>query len=439
MDGKPGENGKNAKNVLASDVRDMLESLKGSSRLKMKAINGLEEALNACKCDHGGGGIGGSGNVIGDTTFITLDDTPKSYHGMAGKTVAVNGTETGLIFVNNVATDEKVKLNALDANAGYLDDKITHYGISSAGRKLLQQDGINSAFDWSVDGVFDLGATGADIQTYGIGKLSNYNGSEQITSVDWANRRLVAINGTSINLDWSVVGTLKLYGSNATIRTDNYDMFLTATNHVVAQSKFVAYAGIYDDNDVLSLSSNTRLFKASDGSNILDYSTPGEIIVGSSTAAKITGGTNQIDLYNASLKHYDSFYGQFITAIDWSNPFVIKLPYYTTPGLLSVDATGIIGVNTTKYISRSIVNVVEDSAMDNTQGVDSVFIVNGAYALTLPTAIGDKNKYTVKNNHSADITVYTNLGQTIDGSLTVSLIPNQSLEFISNGSNWFII
>jgi hypothetical protein len=70
---------------------------------------------------------------------------------------------------------------------------------------------------------------------------------------------------------------------------------------------------------------------------------------------------------------------------------------------------------------------------------DYVYIFTGAGTLTLPTAVGNTNSYTVKNRHTSNITVSFTGGQNADGSTSITIVPNQSLDFISNGSNYVII
>ena len=62
----------------------------------------------------------------------------------------------------------------------------------------------------------------------------------------------------------------------------------------------------------------------------------------------------------------------------------------------------------------------------------------GAVALTLPTAVGNTNPYTVKNKHTANNTVIFTGGQNADGTTTITITPNQSLTFFSDGTNWTI-
>ncbi len=95
-EGKPGKKGKDGNTVSAEELRNMLESLKGKSRLKMKAIEGLEEALNSRS---GGSGIGGSScGSGGASAFIGLTDVPNSYTGQGLYNVRVKADESGLEF-----------------------------------------------------------------------------------------------------------------------------------------------------------------------------------------------------------------------------------------------------------------------------------------------------------------------------------------------------
>ena len=72
-------------------------------------------------------------------------------------------------------------------------------------------------------------------------------------------------------------------------------------------------------------------------------------------------------------------------------------------------------------------------------GTDYIYLCTGIGTITLPTAIGNLNKYTIKRL-TATITINTTLTQTIDGSTSAQLlVNNQSIDLISNGSNWQII
>ena len=87
----------------------------------------------------------------------------------------------------------------------------------------------------------------------------------------------------------------------------------------------------------------------------------------------------------------------------------------------------VLPVNTTTVAAGSVANV------------DYIYICNGASTVTLPTAIGNINLYTIKNT-TGTVTINTISAQTIDGSTSIQLsVNNQSVSLISNGSNWSII
>ncbi len=86
----------------------------------------------------------------------------------------------------------------------------------------------------------------------------------------------------------------------------------------------------------------------------------------------------------------------------------------------------------------SVISV--SSTMGATSATDYVVMPNVGVAVTLPTAVGNTNLYTVKNIAVSSVLVATTAGETIDGS-TTALLPTQyqSLSFISNGSVWGVV
>ncbi len=71
---------------------------------------------------------------------------------------------------------------------------------------------------------------------------------------------------------------------------------------------------------------------------------------------------------------------------------------------------------------------------------DYVYIANAGLQVTLPTAIGNLNLYTIKNTAASSVLIGVTAGQTIDGSSSALLpVQYQSLDLISNGSVWSVI
>jgi hypothetical protein len=68
-----------------------------------------------------------------------------------------------------------------------------------------------------------------------------------------------------------------------------------------------------------------------------------------------------------------------------------------------------------------------------------VDVTGNTITVTLPTAVGINGKnYVIKNSGNGVVTVATTSSQTIDGANTKSLNNNDSIEVISDGSNWII-
>lgn len=66
-------------------------------------------------------------------------------------------------------------------------------------------------------------------------------------------------------------------------------------------------------------------------------------------------------------------------------------------------------------------------------------VTGNTITVTLPTAVGVNGKnYVIKNRGTGVVTVATTSSQTIDGVNTKTLNNNDSIEVISDGSNWII-
>lgn len=86
----------------------------------------------------------------------------------------------------------------------------------------------------------------------------------------------------------------------------------------------------------------------------------------------------------------------------------------------------------------SIISV--SSTLAAAASTDYVAFANVGIAITLPTAIGNSNLYTVKNISSSSVLIKTTAGQSIDGSATALMpVQNQTLGFISNASVWQVV
>ena len=67
-------------------------------------------------------------------------------------------------------------------------------------------------------------------------------------------------------------------------------------------------------------------------------------------------------------------------------------------------------------------------------------VPSGTFTITLDTAVNISGKqYVIKNSGNGVITLNTTSSQTIDGNLSITLTQNETVEVISDGSNWKIV
>ena len=89
-------------------------------------------------------------------------------------------------------------------------------------------------------------------------------------------------------------------------------------------------------------------------------------------------------------------------------------------------------------ITRSISSISTNTTAGATALTDYVYIITASCTLTLPTAVSNTNRYSVKNTHTANITIATTSSQTIDGTTTISIAKDSAVDIISDGTNWRI-
>ena len=106
----------------------------------------------------------------------------------------------------------------------------------------------------------------------------------------------------------------------------------------------------------------------------------------------------------------------------------------------NVWATPVVGAGGSG-ITRSINSITAATTGAATANVDYVYLANGTFTFTLPSAVGNTDIYTIKNIGIGTITITTTAAQTIDtGAAPITITrQNSSLDFISNGANWFLI
>ena len=93
----------------------------------------------------------------------------------------------------------------------------------------------------------------------------------------------------------------------------------------------------------------------------------------------------------------------------------------------------------TAEISRVITTIAVNTNAAAAVLTDYVYFISVGAELTIPTAVSNTNRYTAKNTGLVNCTVVFTGGQTGDGSTTLTLIPNTSVDLISDNTNWRVV
>jgi thiamine pyrophosphokinase len=194
---------------------------------------------------------------------------------------------------------------------------------------------------------------------------------------------------------------------------------------------FTDAAGV-DGSGINSIGGNINI----SGGRGTGNATPGDIVFYTSTAT-VSGSTLQTLSVRSRIKG-DT--GQLIlSAYTSSSSFT-----GTAAGYLAFDSSGNVittsGTGGGGGISRSINLISTSQTAGSTASTDYVYLISGTTTLTLPTAVGNTNRYTLKNVGTNTVTINTTSSQTIDGSVSVTMaVQYTSLDLISDGTNWNII
>ena len=70
---------------------------------------------------------------------------------------------------------------------------------------------------------------------------------------------------------------------------------------------------------------------------------------------------------------------------------------------------------------------------------DYVYFISSNHTLTMPTAVSNTCRYSIKNNHSSDVTILSTSSQTFDGTTTITVSPEDSIDLVSDSTNWRVI
>jgi hypothetical protein len=242
LDGRDGRDGKDGKHGITKtvtefveispiDIRDKLESLKGGSRLSMKAIKGLQEIIDKMSLSGGrggDGGIGGSGSVTGSTTFAGLTDV--SVAGVAvDQSVKWNGT-AWVPFDPSTASGSSTyftNVTATQSGANAVID-LTQLGATYSSMLFPTRNGqvLRVTSDYTLSGL-TLTILNADAtESFSVAWSGTSATVSQYTSARWpyptAGDDVEVLNTATALTITKVTATVKGSGTSATIQLQKH-------------------------------------------------------------------------------------------------------------------------------------------------------------------------------------------------------------------------
>ena len=88
-----------------------------------------------------------------------------------------------------------------------------------------------------------------------------------------------------------------------------------------------------------------------------------------------------------------------------------------------------------------LTTVAANTNAGSSPSTDYVYLVNGAYTVTLPTAVGNTSRYDIKNVGVETVYVATTSAETIEGGAAPISLPVQytAVTLVSDQTNWYLI
>jgi hypothetical protein len=89
-------------------------------------------------------------------------------------------------------------------------------------------------------------------------------------------------------------------------------------------------------------------------------------------------------------------------------------------------------------ITRSVNNISGNTTAGSSGATDYVYFCTSTLTLTMPTAVGNTNRYTVKCI-GGTLTIDGAGAETIEGTATIEVAIEDSVDLISNNTEWKIV
>lgn len=90
--------------------------------------------------------------------------------------------------------------------------------------------------------------------------------------------------------------------------------------------------------------------------------------------------------------------------------------------------------------TRQVILISTNTTLAAAANTDYIYVCTQPLTITLPTAVGNTNMYSVKRTGPGLVSATTTASQTIDGQPSFLIFRRfQSVDFISDGTNWLVV
>jgi hypothetical protein len=374
-------------NSLSADRTVSLPDATGTIALTsqlMGAVNGSTAATTAVTSFNGlTGAVQGVSSVNGQTGAVTISsstDVVTSFNGLTGSvqgvSAAVAGTGISVSGSTGAVTITNTGVQSFNGNTG---------AVTGASLGANTFSGVNS---------FTVGISAAGITTDAL-HVRAAGSARFLEFIPGINNQIIARGNSTLNL---------LQENNNPIYIGDFDAANNAT-----------YVEVDDSSQIIRFYFNGDYYTFPTASG-----TVGQVL--GIDSANTLGWRSSVSSFNGATGAVGISAGSGITITQSGTTFTIA----------STASGG---------ISRSIYNVTGATTAGSAANTDYVYNgTSGPYAITMPTAVSNTNRYTIKNSGVGAISIYTTSSQTIDGVTFYNLSKQYSaIDLLSDGSNWFVV
>jgi hypothetical protein len=469
----------------------------------VQSFNGTTGAVQGVSAAVAGTGISVSGTTgsvtITNTGVQSFNGTTGAVQGVsaavAGTGISVSGT-TGSVTITNTGVQSFNGTTGAVQGVRYVNGKTgdivilggTNIGVSTSGQIVtVNNEGVLSV-DGSTGAVNNVARTNTantftQLQTFS--NASGISASQVITKTvqlpgnqsnltltgslfsDSVGIRLFSTDGLGGDYHTTVKGSVLSADRTITFPDTTGTVALTsqlmgavngstaATTAVISFNGLTGAVGITAGTNVtITQSGNTLTISSSGGSSITDYVVSFNGLTGAvqgvsaavaGTGISVSGATGAVTITNTGVQSFNGSTGavsfvNYVSSFNGSSGSV-GISAGTGISITQSGTTYTIASTVSSGISRSIINVTGATTAGSASSVDYVYNgTSGPYAITMPTAVSNTNRYTIKNSGTGAISIYTTSSQTIDGITFYNLNKQYSaIDLMSNGSNWFIV